>query len=212
VRKLCSRPSTSSAPTAELWSERRKSLQRRWPAIAVPVLHGFVLMLPILLGDMLYPSDARFSSSIWVTLFAIELVLYAVGTVFVIFMLFSERAVTKHKNAASVDPLTGTLNHGALVSSLADAIERARRDGETIGVALVDNALVVPATSVSVAASLCVPSASRPVVKVQAPALFPVVVPMTVVPSSILTVLFGSARPLSVRWFTLVMFSPATLL
>ena len=35
----------------ELWSERRKSLQRRWPAIAVPVLHGFVLMLPILLGD-----------------------------------------------------------------------------------------------------------------------------------------------------------------
>src|SRR5216684_1848625 len=32
---------------AELWSERRKNLQKRWPAIAVPVLHGFVLMLPI---------------------------------------------------------------------------------------------------------------------------------------------------------------------
>src|SRR6202167_1325186 len=35
---------------AELRSERRRALQRRWPAIAVPVLHGFVLMLPILLG------------------------------------------------------------------------------------------------------------------------------------------------------------------
>ena len=37
----------------ELWSERRRKLQRRWPAVAVPVLHGFVLMLPILLGDFL---------------------------------------------------------------------------------------------------------------------------------------------------------------
>src|SRR6266436_6182661 len=25
---------------AELWSERRKTMQKRWPAIAVPVLHG----------------------------------------------------------------------------------------------------------------------------------------------------------------------------
>src|SRR5215469_10154329 len=31
---------------AELWTERRKSLKRRWPAFAVPVLHGCVLMLP----------------------------------------------------------------------------------------------------------------------------------------------------------------------
>ena len=35
----------------ELWTERRRTLQRRWPAIVVPVLHGFVLMLPILLGE-----------------------------------------------------------------------------------------------------------------------------------------------------------------
>ena len=41
----------------ELWSERRRTLQKRWPAIAVPVLHGFVLMLPILLGDLLHPHD-----------------------------------------------------------------------------------------------------------------------------------------------------------
>ena len=41
----------------ELWSERRRTLQKRWPAIVVPVLHGFVLMLPILLGDLLHPHD-----------------------------------------------------------------------------------------------------------------------------------------------------------
>ena len=94
----------------ELWTERRRTLQRRWPTIVVPVLHGFVLMLPILLGDLLRPHDAKFGSSIWVTVFSIELVLYAVGTVFVIFMLVSERTVTAHKTAASMDPLTGMFN------------------------------------------------------------------------------------------------------
>jgi diguanylate cyclase (GGDEF)-like protein len=36
------------------------------------------------------------------------------------------------------DPLTGSLNHGALVAHLADAIERARMSGYPLGVALVD--------------------------------------------------------------------------
>jgi len=55
---------------AELWSERRKTMQKRWPAIAVPVLHGFVLMLPILLGGLLHRHDNAFASSVWVTVFA----------------------------------------------------------------------------------------------------------------------------------------------
>src|SRR3974390_2880399 len=90
---------TYAALTAtELWSERRKSLHRRWPVFTVPVLHGVVLMLPILLGDWLRPADVRWGSSVWVTVFSIELVLYAVGTVFVIFMLVSESPVTAHNN------------------------------------------------------------------------------------------------------------------
>src|ERR1700730_3474352 len=91
----------------ELWMERRRPLQRRWWALLVPVMHGFVLILPILLGTLLHPHDDKFASSIWVTVFSVELVLYAVGTVFVIFMLVSERAVSAHRNAASMDPLTG---------------------------------------------------------------------------------------------------------
>src|ERR1700678_4513175 len=55
----------------ELWSERRRTLQRRWPTIAVPALHGFVLMLPILLGDFLHHQNHSFGTSIWVTVFAI---------------------------------------------------------------------------------------------------------------------------------------------
>jgi diguanylate cyclase (GGDEF)-like protein/putative nucleotidyltransferase with HDIG domain len=39
---------------------------------------------------------------------------------------------------ARLDPLTGTLNHGALVGHLAGAIEEARTSGSPLGVALVD--------------------------------------------------------------------------
>jgi diguanylate cyclase (GGDEF)-like protein len=113
----------------ELWSERRKQLQRRWPAVAVPVLHGFVLMLPILLGDILRPQDEKFATSIWVTMFSIELVLYAVGTVFVIFMLVSERTVIAHKTAASVDPLTGLLNRRGFAEACARVIDREAKAG-----------------------------------------------------------------------------------
>ncbi len=40
--------------------------------------------------------------------------------------------------ATSLDQMTGTLNHGALVGVLAVAIESARRDDEVLGIALVD--------------------------------------------------------------------------
>ena len=123
---------------AELWTERRRTLQRRWPAIVVPVLHGFVLMLPILLGDLLHPHDDAFGSSIWVEAFAIELVLYAVGTVFVIFMLVSERAVTVHKTAASVDPLTGMFNRRGFAEACGRVIEREASAGRPVTVMIFD--------------------------------------------------------------------------
>src|SRR3984885_11063111 len=123
---------------AELWSERRRTLQKRWPAIVVPVLHGFVLMLPILLGDFLHPHDTVFSGSIWVTVFSIELVLYAVGTVFVIFMLVSERTVTAHRTAASMDPLTGMFNRRGFAEATSRVIEREANAGRPVTVLIFD--------------------------------------------------------------------------
>src|SRR6202166_1986312 len=122
----------------ELWSERRRTLQKRWVAIVVPVLHGFVLMLPILLGDLLHPHDKMFSGSIWVTVFSIELVLYAVGTVFVIFMLVSERTVTAHKTAASMDPLTGMFNRRGFAEATSRVIEREAKAGRPVTVLIFD--------------------------------------------------------------------------
>jgi diguanylate cyclase (GGDEF)-like protein len=122
----------------ELWSERRRTLQKRWPTIVVPVLHGFVLMLPILLGDLLHPHDKMFSGSIWVTVFSIELVLYAVGTVFVIFMLVSERTVTAHRTAASMDPLTGMFNRRGFAEATSRVIEREANAGRPVTVLIFD--------------------------------------------------------------------------
>jgi len=122
----------------ELWTERRRTLQKRWPSVAVPVLHGFVLMLPILLGDFLHPHDHAFGGSIWVTVFAVELVLYAVGTVFLIFMLVSERAVTVHKTAASVDPLTGMFNRRGFSEACARVIDREANAGRPVTVLIFD--------------------------------------------------------------------------
>jgi diguanylate cyclase (GGDEF)-like protein len=123
---------------SELWSERRRKLQKRWPAVAVPVLHGFVLMLPILLGDFLRPHDETFSTSIWVTAFAIELVLYAVGTVFIIFMLVSERTVSVHRTAASIDPLTGMFNRRGFAEATTRMIEREANAGRPVTVMIFD--------------------------------------------------------------------------
>jgi diguanylate cyclase (GGDEF)-like protein len=123
---------------SELWTERRRALQKRWPAIVVPVLHGLVLMLPILLGDFLRPQDAAFIGSIWIKVFSVELVLYAVGTVFVIFMLVSERAVTVHKTAASMDPLTGMFNRRGFSEATARVIEREANAGRPVTVLIFD--------------------------------------------------------------------------
>jgi diguanylate cyclase (GGDEF)-like protein len=122
----------------ELWTERRRTLQRRWPASAVPVLHGFVLMLPILLGDLLHQRDGAFSGSVWVTVFSIELVLYAVGTVFVIFMLVSERTVSAHRRAASMDPLTGMFNRRGFAEATSRVIEREANAGRPVTALIFD--------------------------------------------------------------------------
>jgi diguanylate cyclase (GGDEF)-like protein len=123
---------------SELWTERRRSMQRRWPAIAVPVLHGCVLMLPILLGDLLRAHDENFAHSIWVTVFSVELVLYAIGTVFVIFMLVADRAVAVHKTAASMDPLTGLFNRRGFAEACSRVIEREANAGRPVTVMIFD--------------------------------------------------------------------------
>jgi diguanylate cyclase (GGDEF)-like protein len=112
---------------AELGSDRRKNVKMRWPTKVVPVMHGFVLLLPILIGNLVVPHDGSFASSVWVTAFAMELALYAIGTVFIIFMIVSDRTIKAHKTAASVDPLTGMFNRRGFAEATSRLIEREAR-------------------------------------------------------------------------------------
>jgi diguanylate cyclase (GGDEF)-like protein len=122
----------------ELGLERRKSVQHRWPTALVPLLHGLVLMLPILLGDFLQADGATSGSHFGVTAFAIELVLYAIGTVFLIFVLVSERTVAAHKVAASCDPLTGLFNRRGFSEATGRMIEREAKAGRPVTVMIFD--------------------------------------------------------------------------
>jgi diguanylate cyclase (GGDEF)-like protein len=101
-------------------------------------MHGCVLMLQIVIGSFIRPNDPAFANSIWVTVFAVELVLYAVGTVFVIFMLVSERTVATHKTAASMDPLTGMLNRRGFSEACSRVIEREAKAGRPVTVMIFD--------------------------------------------------------------------------
>ncbi|MBI5129682.1 MAG: GGDEF domain-containing protein [Rhodopseudomonas palustris] len=123
---------------SQLFAERRKAMQRRWPAMLVPLLHGSVLMLPIVLAETLPTHGTGYTTNIWVLIFAIELVLYAIGTVFVIFMLVSERTVRAHKTAASLDPLTGLFNRRGFSEATARMIEREADAGRPVTVMIFD--------------------------------------------------------------------------
>jgi len=124
---------------SELWSERRKDMQARWPAIVIPAMHGIALMLPILLGDFFRTDGGALDvRSGWVAAFAVELVLYAVGTVFIIFILVSERVVKAHKTAASIDPLTGLFNRRGFSELTARMIAREERAGRPVTVLIFD--------------------------------------------------------------------------
>src|SRR5260370_1921214 len=95
-------------------------------------------MTAILLGNLLHPNDGIFSGSIWVTIFSVELMLYAIGTVFVIFILVSERTVTVHKTAASMDPLTGMFNRRGFAEATSRGIEREATAGRPVTVLIFD--------------------------------------------------------------------------
>jgi len=123
---------------AELWRERRKS-RRSWPAIFVPILHGAVFLAPIPLASVL-PDDRGIVSlaSGWIAVFALEVMLYIVGTAFIILVLAKERAVRMHKDAAATDELTGLLNRRGFLHGAESMIARAAQNQTPVSVLIFD--------------------------------------------------------------------------
>jgi diguanylate cyclase (GGDEF)-like protein len=124
---------------AELWRERRKTLLRRWPAIFVPMLHGMVFLFPIPLASLL-PSDGGIINlaSGWIAVFALETMLYVVGTAFIVLVLAKERSVRVLRDAASVDDLTSLLNRRGFFASAHQLVQRQAKRREAVSVLMFD--------------------------------------------------------------------------
>ena len=110
---------------SELRRERRKSLIRRWPAAFVPMLHGAIFIFPVALAT-LSPGDDKLARG-WIVVFAIEILLYLVGTAFMVLILAKDHSVRTYKAAASSDPLTGLLNRRGFNEAVAMLCERSRK-------------------------------------------------------------------------------------
>jgi diguanylate cyclase (GGDEF)-like protein len=112
---------------AELRRERRKSLIRRWPAAFVPMLHGAIFLFPVALATLTSDSGGVYSLARgWIAVFAIEIVLYVVGTAFIVLILAKDRTVHAYKVAATTDPLTGLLNRRGFFEATAALMRRSK--------------------------------------------------------------------------------------
>jgi diguanylate cyclase (GGDEF)-like protein len=112
---------------AELWRERRKSFIERWPAIFVPMLHGAIFLFPVALATLSRPDGISTVAPGWIAVFAIEIVLYVVGTAFIVLILAKDRTVHIYKTAATTDPLTGLLNRRGFFEASAALMAHNRR-------------------------------------------------------------------------------------
>jgi diguanylate cyclase (GGDEF)-like protein len=97
----------------ELSRERRKSLRSRTATIVVPSLHAAIFLMPLGMRAFM-PADIAVN---WLTVFALETILYAVGTAFIVLLMVKDHHVDIYRHAASVDYLTGLLNRRAFLEN-----------------------------------------------------------------------------------------------
>ncbi len=97
----------------ELWRERRKSFFSRTAAIFVPGLHAMIFLMPIAMQALL---PERYAD-LWLTVFTLETMIYAVGTAFIVLLLVKDHDRQVLRNAATTDPLTGLLNRRAFLDN-----------------------------------------------------------------------------------------------
>jgi diguanylate cyclase (GGDEF)-like protein len=91
----------------------------------VPILHGAVFLFPIPLASVL-PADGGIVSlaSGWIAIFALETMLYVVGTAFIVLVLAKERSVRMLRDAASTDEMTGLLNRRGFFAAAYQLVAR----------------------------------------------------------------------------------------
>jgi len=122
----------------EVWRDRRARPYPRWQAIIVPLLHASVFLCPVVLPAVMPWAVGPAASGTWLTALTLATLLYAVGTAFLILALVQDRAIRIHKDAASLDPLTGLYNRRVFLESAQRLISKGARTRRPVTVLMFD--------------------------------------------------------------------------
>jgi len=110
----------------ELSRERRKTLRSRTAAVVVPCLHAAIFLMPLAMRAF----TPEVIAASWLTVFALETIVYAVGTAFIVLLMVKDQHVGFYRHAAATDFLTGLLNRRAfLENALRLCVHRAAGNG-----------------------------------------------------------------------------------
>ena len=118
----------------ELWRERRKSVYSRTAAIVVPGLHAGIFLVPLAMRAFL-PEVAAAS---WLTVFALETMIYAVGTAFIVMLMVKDHHVHVYRSAATTDHLTGLLNRRAFYEGALSLCAHQARKNKPVSLLMFD--------------------------------------------------------------------------
>jgi diguanylate cyclase (GGDEF)-like protein len=122
----------------EVWRERRAQPFPRWQSTIVPLLHASVFLCPVVLPAVMPWAVGSTAAGTWLTALTLATLLYAVGTAFLILALVQDRSIRIHKDAASLDPLTGLFNRRAFMEGAQRLIGRGARNRQPVTVLMFD--------------------------------------------------------------------------
>lgn len=117
----------------ELWRERRKSLHSRTAAIVVPCLHAAIFLMPLAMRTVLPDASAN-----WLTIFALETIVYAVGAAFIVLVMVNDHYIHVYRTAATTDHLTGLMNRRAFLENAQTLCEHQGGLGEPVTLMMFD--------------------------------------------------------------------------
>jgi diguanylate cyclase (GGDEF)-like protein len=118
----------------EFWRERRHGLYSRTIAILVTALHAGIFVVPLTLQSLvptLFGND-------WLTVFALESIIYAVGTAFIMLLMVKDHHVLIYRKAATIDSLTGLLNRGTFMEYAIKMCDHQRKRGKPVTLMMFD--------------------------------------------------------------------------
>ena len=118
----------------ELWRERRRTRYSRAAAIVVPCLHAGIFLVPLVMRALLPAGH----DTIWLTVFTLETILYAVGTAFIVMLMVKDHHVHVYRTAACTDHLTGLLSRRAFMDNALTLCARQTKRSEPVAMLLFD--------------------------------------------------------------------------